>query len=92
MYIRFLIIVLYRILLGKFNNFLVWLHTYFTPKRSTDSNLRDIILEEIRFFQRKIEQKRWTLWIELEKIADKMGIYNKNTDIKRLWKDNDNGK
>jgi hypothetical protein len=63
-----------RWLLTKQSNILVKLHFHLTPKRSTENGLRELFLEEIRFRQRIIEQKRYTHWNKMCEIGAKIGI------------------
>src|SRR3989442_335360 len=80
--IKFYNIFIKRIMLGKYSNFLVWLHTRLTPTRAVESPIIEAILDEIRFRQRKVEQKRWDLWIKLESLGEKLGVYS-DEDMKQ---------
>ena len=65
---------MYRWFLGKVSNYLVRKHFMLTPRRSTEDTGREIKLENIRYRQRKIEQKRWALRLQLESLAKKAGV------------------
>jgi len=58
-----------------YGDFLVYLHFRYTSRYATDDSLREMLLERIRFYQRKNEQRTYTLWAKAFTIAvDKMGV------------------
>ncbi len=79
--LRFYILHSKRFAWGKLSNLIVALHVKFTPNKATEDTFREIVLEQLRYRQRLIEAKRWTLWLEMEQIAKKRGIqYDKRDD------------
>ncbi len=74
-YVYFFMTFLYRWVLGKYSNYLVWRHFMNTPRWSTEDTAREMKLERIRFRQRKIEQKRYILQTKINKLGDEiMGL------------------
>lgn len=73
-YIRFYSLYIERIAWGKLSNVLVALHVRFTPNKATEDTFREMILEQIRNNQRKIEFKRWSLFCKMEEIGKKIGV------------------
>lgn len=68
MYIRFIKIqyyIAYRYILQWYSNKLVAWHVKLTPNRATEDSFTEMLLEQIRFRQRMIEQKRWSLWLKI---------------------------
>lgn len=79
--IRFYVLYSKRIAWQKLSNLLVALHVKFTPNKATDDTFREMVLEQLRYRQRLIEARRWSLWLEMEQIAKKRGInYDKRND------------
>ena len=72
----------YRHILQYYSNFLVKMHVRFTPNRSTEDSFTEMLLEHIRWRQRKIEQKRWTLWTKIIALGKEIGIEDNFDDIK----------
>lgn len=71
-YLRIQWLLFKRWLLALRSNYLVRKHIRLTPVR--EDIKRDIILEDIRYKQRTIEQKRWTLWVKICELAKKLGV------------------
>lgn len=71
--IKFCYYLFFRYLLGKYSNFLVKTHVKFTPSRSTDDSFNEILLEQIRIRQRKIEQIRWNQRLKMIEYGKKIG-------------------
>lgn len=67
-------IIFYRWLLSKYSNHLVRQHWNNTPFKSTEDNLAEIKLQNIRYKQRNVEQKRWQLYLKIREIGFKSGI------------------
>lgn len=63
-----------RMAWGKLSNALVALHVKLTPKKATEDTFREIVLEQIRYRQRKVEQIRHSLWLQMGEIAEKRNI------------------
>ncbi len=70
--------------LGKISNVLVRIHFEFSPNRSVVDTGNEILLEEVRAIQRKIEKRRWNLWVKMEDCAKEMGIYDEFKDLIKL--------
>lgn len=85
MYIRFIKIqyyIAYRYILQWYSNKLVAWHVKLTPNRATEDSFTEMLLEQIRFRQRIIEQKRWVLWLKILAISKEMGNTDPYKDIK----------
>lgn len=63
-----------RFLLGKISNIIVYYHVKLTPDKSTEDTLREIILQQLRNIQRKIEIRRYDLMEDMKRIAIDMNI------------------
>jgi hypothetical protein len=72
--IKFYYIYFKRYLWGILSNKLVAAHVKYTPAKATEDTFREMLLEQIRYRQRLIEQKRWNLWLKLEEIAKRRNI------------------
>lgn len=85
MIIRFIKVQYYifcRYILQVYSNKLVAWHVKLTPSRATEDSFTEMILEQIRFRQRMIEQKRWSLWLKILDISKQMGNSDPYKDIK----------
>lgn len=56
-----------------FNNHVVALHTKLTPSRATDDTFRAMILENVRWVHRKLDQQAHKQWLKMLK-------YGRNID------------
>jgi len=65
-----------RDILQWYSNKLVSWHVRLTPSKATEDSFTEILLEQIRYKQRMIEQKRWNIWQKMLQISKEMG----NTD------------
>lgn len=74
-YAKFFYVHTKRSVLGKVSNALVAMHVRFTPNRATDDGFNEVVLEQIRYYQRRIEQVRYTQWREMIELAEKLGLY-----------------
>jgi len=94
--IRFILLFLYRKALCYYCDFLNWLHFRLTSRKSTEDNLREMVLEQVRYRHRKTEQKCYMLWCTLIDISVlKLGIkilnpINAPEDIRHSAKDFEN--
>jgi hypothetical protein len=76
MYIRFIKVqyyIFYRYILQWYSNKLVKWHVELTPSHSTEDSLTEILLEQLRYKQRKVEQKRWSIWLKILQLSKEMG-------------------
>lgn len=76
-----------RVFWGKLSNTIVALHVKFTPDKATDDSLREIILEQLRYRQRRIENIRWNLWEKMEEIGKRRKIKAQEAALDRIMKE-----
>lgn len=78
-------------ILEHINNKVIYEHFVRTPNKATEDTWRSIVLENIRFLQRRIDQRSYKMWLELQVIGKRIdpsgGWELSSTDIERLKKE-----